>query len=554
MTRSSFDGIIKRRNTSGRKGLKTTRKAIAPAFGAKRISREKLLKDKQAAQRRLQKAAEKEKAAREAKAQKPRAKPKDGNAIMKKGKLTTRKAVVFVTVAVLAVGGALFYRAINTGANIFEEGKSPIRKLTELITKQETPVDGEEEDRIDIMLLGIGGDGHPGSELTDTIQILSIKPSTSEMSMLSIPRDLFVMVPGTSEYSRINQINHYGIAYDEAGDEAAGPEFAKKAIEEITGEDIEYYAKIDFEGFVDVINALGGVDIEVENSFIDNQYPLGLGYQVVEFQGGMQHMDGDTALKFARSRKGYVTDGSGAVEGTDFARSKRQQLVIDQAKEKALSLGVLANPAKLNTIFSALDKHLITDLELWEAVSIFKMTKSIAADSIRTMVLDSENYLKPYTGADGASLLIPQDGIGKYDDIIAYMAGVFEDHPEDSRTADAEAQEEEAIEEEAAVEIPPEPENAVMEIRNGTSTTGLASRTSLQMKDKGLDVRQVGNAENFGYATTIVYDMSGGNNPETMSQLEDFFGVNAQTPPSTLDSEYDFVIVLGADYALSEQQ
>lgn len=543
MKRYSFDGIIKRR--ASRKPLNTRKPNQVRVFEYEkpRSSREKLLKEKRRAQEKIKKAEGGNKPSKKKRSKIKRLKSK------KKRLLTLKRSVALAVIAVLVVAGTLFYKAFASGADIFANGHSPIKKLTDAVTKQENPIKGEGEDRIDIMLLGIGGDGHEGSQLTDTIQVLSIKPSAKEVAMLSIPRDLYVNLHDPESYMRINEVNFTGM-YNNYEDEMAGLELTKGVVEEITGEQIEYSVKLDFEGFRDIVDALGGVEIDVEHSFMDTEYPLGLGYQTIQFQAGMQKMDGEQALQFARSRKGYVTDGSNAVEGTDFARSKRQQKVIAAAKEKALTVGVLANPARLNDLFNALDEHLLTDMEMWEAIRLVSLVEEISPDTIKSQVLSSEedNYLKPYqTG--GASLLIPLNGISEYSDIHELVANIFK-IPSEEETELAEG--EEKLEASLPVEEVEEtvvPENATIELWNGSGVTGLANQTSVDLETQGVNAEKIGNADHFGYQKTLIYDFSDGENPNTAKELESFFGVSAQKAPDSLFSDHDFLVIIGIDYA-----
>ncbi len=530
MTRHSFDGIIKiktKKNLFSIKKEVVNEPKIHELYDKPKTPRNKLIIAKQKAEKLIEKSKPLKLHAKEP----------------KKKFFTLKKNIIFAVIIVLAVVGTLFWKALSTGANIFDDGGSPIRKITQMLTNQETPVLGESEDEIDILLLGIGGEDHPGAELTDTNLILSIKPSEKKMSLVSIPRDMYVQIPDSNEYSRINKLNYLG-SLENQDDPNSGPALTKKSVENITGISIEYFVKLDFDGFREVIDALGGVEIDVPNSFIDTEYPLGIGYQTVEFEKGLQVMDGETALKFARSRKGYTTDNSGVVEGTDFARSRRQQLVIMAAKEKAMSLGVLANPTKLNQVFSALDKHIVTDMELWEAFRIISLIKENGETNIINKVISSENLLKPYSTPDGASLLIPTNGIIAYDEIKQYITDRFS---EEEKIASEELANKENDAQPAETS---EPETATIEIRNGTSVTGLAQRTSTTLKNQELDVKKIGNADNFGYGSTLIYDLSEGKNPNTISDLESFFGISKQeNVPTSISSDYDIVVIVGSDFA-----
>ena len=178
---------------------------------------------------------------------------------------------------------------------------------------------GELDDRINFLLLGQGGVGHEGPYLTDTIIFASLKPSTKELAMFSIPRDFYVKIPKNG-WARINSANSIGETTDYDG---GGSAYTAKIIEDVFDQPVHYWLRVDFDAFQKIIDDLGGVNVCVDHSFTDEYYPdENFGYEPVEFEEGCQKMNGDTALKFSRSRHG--TNG----EGSDFARSARQQKII----------------------------------------------------------------------------------------------------------------------------------------------------------------------------------------------------------------------------------
>jgi LCP family protein required for cell wall assembly len=185
---------------------------------------------------------------------------------------------------------------------------------------------GQTDDRINILLLGIGGSGHDGPYLSDTNIIMSIKPSTKEVAMISIPRDLAVKINNYG-VRKINNANAFG-ELEQSGN---GAEYARKVFEETFNISIPYYARVDFEAFKEIIDNVGGITVNVERSFTDLSYPgPNDSYQTISFQAGEQEMNGEQALIFSRSRHG--SNG----EGSDFARARRQQLMLSAFKKKLL--------------------------------------------------------------------------------------------------------------------------------------------------------------------------------------------------------------------------
>lgn len=187
--------------------------------------------------------------------------------------------------------------------------------------------------RTNFLILGIGGGTHESPDLTDTIIFASVSPSSSPV-LLSIPRDMWV----PSLAAKINTAYHYGV--EKAGP-SGGLTLAKSAVSEIIDQPVDFAVVFDFATFSRVIDELGGIDVAIERSFTDTRYPIAgkendpcdtCRYETISFSQGLQHMDGATALKFVRSRHSENLD-----EGTDFARSRRQTLVIQAIKTKLLS-------------------------------------------------------------------------------------------------------------------------------------------------------------------------------------------------------------------------
>ena len=148
--------------------------------------------------------------------------------------------------------------------------------------------------------------------------------------------------------------------------------------------DIHYYAKIDFQGFEEVVDALGGVTVDVDQTIIDDAYPAAAGsdylFDPFYLQAGTQELDGETALKYVRSRHNT----------SDFDRAARQQQMLEALKNKALSMGVLANPAKIKDVYWAISRNFETDMSLTEIVSLVEFAEKLTGDSVLSAVLNEE--------------------------------------------------------------------------------------------------------------------------------------------------------------------
>lgn len=219
----------------------------------------------------------------------------------------------------------------------------------------------QENGRTNVLILGLGGPKNEPSGLTDTILLASFDRNANKALLLSLPRDIWV----PEMRAKINTAYHYGNQ-----EEGLGIEWARRYVSEIVGEPVHYVFVISFEGFVRVIDLLGGVDVNVEKGFTDDRYPISgreadtcggdpmtlCRWEMVSFDRGWQHLDGATALKFARSRKAE------SEEGSDFARANRQQKIILAVKEKVLSTDFLLSPKKVSQMLTIIGASVETDI------------------------------------------------------------------------------------------------------------------------------------------------------------------------------------------------
>lgn len=336
----------------------------------------------------------------------------------KKNKKKIFVKVLLVVLLLLILGGIAF--AMAKGYKISKDVGfkfSPINILAEKEPELKKDSTGK---TTSVLLVGV--DSRTGSDIsnTDTIIVMTYNYDSNSAILLSIPRDFHVEVtPNTKWYGRINSV--YAAA--EKKEEGTGFDALSKAIEDVTGIEIQYYAMVDFKAFVEIVDLLGGVNINVENSFIDYAYPKGLGYQTVKFVAGPQTMDGDTALKYARSRHSSQNN-----EGTDYARARRQQKVIIALQEKFAQNETLKDPKAVMGLLSSLVNNVkiseftITDIQA--ALNALKEFKDENGQSY-SFVLD------PYSGGkelvetksmpSGAFAIGPKEGLGVYTKIHEYL-------------------------------------------------------------------------------------------------------------------------------------
>lgn len=465
---------------------------------------------------------------------------------------------------------------------------SPLQSLTTGTDKQ---LQGESEGRINVLILGIGGEKHDGPYLTDTIILASLQPSTNKLALLSIPRDLVVPIPGYG-YRKINEVNSFG----ETQKSGFGAEFSRKTIADFFRTPIPYVVRIDFQGFVNTVDMLGGLEIDVEKAFTDRMYPAPNDkYQPISFKQGSQIMDGETALKFVRSRHSAV-----ASEGSDFARSKRQHKVLSSLKNKLMSASILLNPQKISALLRELNTHVTTNLEGWEAVRLGLMMRTVSEQSTSAAVIDGASGLVyDDVSSDGAYVLRPVDG--SYDSIRKRIAEIFADTfvptpyampPGVVRTSREAVQENVADQptEKTMVQSETIPlkqienpslsdlrsdtdiENPIanneltpnmqpisdakpphVTIYNGTFIEGLASRISKNLEQQGFIIDSIGNAAQRNVAKAVIIDQSQGEFSDSLSYLLTTYNASLATE-SPYPSTSDFIIILGADSAQVARQ
>jgi len=249
-------------------------------------------------------------------------------------------------------------------------------------------------ERLNILVMGIDRrPGEPFISRTDTMMLMSIDTESLEASILSIPRDLYVIIPGIGR-DRINTAFVYGSA---GNNPAGGAELAKQTVEYNLGVPVHHYVLVDFNAVTEGIDTIGGIDVNLPYEIYDPMFPdMNYGYDPFYVAAGLQHFDGATALKYARTRH----------QDNDFNRARRQQQVIMAARDKILGLGASAMINQAPDLLQYLSQSYRTDLSLNDVISLGKAAADIPSESIRSEVLD-QNYVSNYSTETGASVLIP---------------------------------------------------------------------------------------------------------------------------------------------------
>ncbi len=360
-------------------------------------------------------------------------------------------------------------------------------------------------DRVNILLLGVDKrDDEPISGTrSDTIMIASIDPITRSAALVSLPRDLWVTIPGCTTamgcsggQQRINFAHAVG-----------GQQMTKRTITNDFGIPIEYYARVDFRGFEELVDLVGGVLVDVDRPVKDDEYPTeNYGYQRIYFAPGPQLLGGQRALQYARSRHGT----------NDFSRARRQQMVLVALRDRALQLNMLSRAPGMVSIVT---KYLSTDLSPVQLLSLARLLSEIDRGHIENLVVDT-SLATPFKGADGADLLDPN--------LIGIRRAV-----------------------ESAQRVAAHPElKARIEVLNGSGTAGLGQRTADYLRAQGFNVVKIDAAERSDYRSSLVQVLTSDRHAAEVLATTLKVPTTAITETPTPDAVADIRIVVGQDFRI----
>ncbi len=401
-----------------------------------------------------------------------------------------------------------------------EESTTAVESSTVSTGPVPDPWDGAS--RVTVLVMGLdysdwrAGEGPPR---TDTMILLTLDPISNTAGMLSIPRDLWVNIPGF-DYGKINTAYQLGEAYKFPG---GGPGLAMKTVENLIGVPIQYYAQIDFSVFVRFIDEIYGVKIDIPYEIFVDIYDDELGLKRIE--PGVQVLPGEYALAYARARN---------TEGADFDRAQRQQQVIMGIRDRLLEPGMITDLiSKAPELYNEFSSGINTNFSLEEVIQLAWLAKGIPSENIYHGIIGEEqvNFGK---SPDGLDVLKPlPDQIRLLRDKIFIPAGAFNpvmDPDSDPLTLMLQ-------------------ENATIYILNGTFTPGLAGLTMEYLQGLGANVIGTNDASDKPYPYTMIYDHTG--NPYTVQYLVELFQISKFRIFSRFDpdAQADVTIIVGDDWA-----
>ena len=370
--------------------------------------------------------------------------------------------------------------------------------------------------RVTALLMGV--DARPGQKIsrTDSIMVLTLNPQTGAAGMLSVARDLLVPLPGSREQVKINTVHVLGDLRSYPG---GGPELLRQTLVELLGYPIDYYVRVNFDGFRQIVDLLGGVDIDVLKEINDPTYPdENYGYDPLYIPAGRIHMDGKLALKYARTRHA----------DSDYLRASRQQQVILALKDKVLQPGQL--PALLPRVPGlavAMANSVQTDMPIEKVLALARTLGQIEQQKPTTVVVDNRMGVESLDPSQGFILTPDMNKIRQA------AAQVFADAPVQA----SDAAQRQAI----------QSEGPKLTVLNGTRQEGLADKVAATLATAGFMVVAQGAADRTDYAQTVLL-AHGDRTPVSREALVRRYGLppdRVRSVPSS--SETDLTLILGAD-------
>ena len=434
------------------------------------------------------------------------------------------KRVILALIAVfLLINAWMAIKAFMASSSVFKGD------IFGLVQQKELKADAG--GRSNILIFGTSedneGGNHPGGYLTDSIMVLSVDQKKKDAFMVSIPRDLWVKYGQACAAGYEGKINEvYGCFSNDGEDSEAGAKGLAAQITTVTGLDIQYQVHVNYTVVREAVDAVGGIEVKVESEdprgILDRNFDWKCNYQcyyVKYTNGEVAHMDGEHALAFMRARN--AQGGYGLPNG-NFDREKNQQKVIVALREKALSVGTLANPGKVTALIDATGDNLRTNFDTSEIRTVMSLATDIKTEAITSIdLIDPENMMMTTGSYGGVSIVKPVAGLFMYDDVHRYIKKIL--------TAD-----------------PVTKEGAKVVVLNGSGVVGAGQTAADKLEAMGFTISGVDNAPAGDYASREVYARDTSSNPETRKKLTSLYGdIKTGVEQFGVADDVQFVVILG---------
>lgn len=456
----------------------------------------------------------------------PRAKQPFRRAKLAWPRLTKKRIMTVLLVLFLLVGGFFGYKIWHASSQILGGGN--IFGLLGSGTPLKTGPDG----RSNILVFGTSIDdpGHSGALLTDSIMIISVDQKDKNAIMFSVPRDLWVEYDRQCDNGYQGKINAVYQCFSDMGkNHEAGATALRQTVGKAFGIDVQYSVAVDYTAVKDLVNAVGGVDININSPDprgildrnFDSHCPNGpYTCYFVKYPNGPTHLDGIHALYLSRARNDK--GGYGLPRG-NFDREDNQRKILQALRDKMENAGTLANPIKVSNMIDALGKNIRTNLSSGEIKTLINLAGDIKDNQIKNISLVDPSNPVMTTGSYGAqSIVKPSAGLYDFSQVQSYIHQQFNFSPL--------AQ-----------------ENASVEVLNGGAAPGAAGSQADQLTQAGfVNVTTDDTPAKSDYQSLQWYDLSGGKKPQTAAKLGQTLGrpAGGTSLPSGVNAKADFVIIL----------
>lgn len=440
------------------------------------------------------------------------------------------RCLIVLAILGLCIGGYFIYKISNAGGNMLQGS------LTDLFQTKKLKMDSK--GRSNFLVLGTSEDdpGHPGSNLTDSMMVVSVDQTNKNIYMFSIPRDLYVDYGMACDSGYEGKINVYFSCANSGtttADEQDRLSKTQQFVGDIFGLDIQYGLHVDLTVVKDLVDAVGGIDVNIVGSegssgVLDRNFDWRCNYSCyyVKYTNGVHHLDGTHAMFLAQARGD--TAPTYGLANSNFDREKNQQKILIALKNKAVSTGTLTNLSAVSKLIDGLGNNLRTNIATNEIQTLMKVISSVKTSDVHTVsLIDGDNAVVTTGNYSGQSVVMPSAGVFQYSDIQDFIA----------KYVDANA---------VTLEAAP------VAVFNGTETSGLAQQEADKMEAKGMTVSGVDTASKNNYTRTKIYAVGNGNSA-TAKALKAMYGVDVTIVsdksklPEPVDGSVKFVVIIGSD-------
>lgn len=454
------------------------------------------------------------------------------------GPLTRRQqiikwVVIGLAVVLVAFGGWALFRVLSAAGNIFN-GNSLGLLLPGAPLKTDT------YGNTNVLLLGTSESdpNHPGAQLTDSMMILSTNQTTHQVFLMSIPRDLWVTYTQTcsvGDSGKINAVYECSLAAAN-NDETTAEKQTAMTVGQVTGADIQYVAHLNLAVIQKVVDAVGGIDITIDSpdprGILDRNFDWRCHYTcyLVKYPNGPAHLDGTHAMWLAQARN---DSGGYGLPRSNFDREANQRKILTAVKDKATSVGFLANPLNTINLLDALGSNIHTTIDSSEVKTFIGVAKDTPTSNITSIDIlnDSQGVLKTAIGPDGSDIVRPVAGLEDYSDLQTFTRKLLQG------------------------QAPVISENAPIDVLNASGVKGAAQQVADDLGANGMTIRQVSTTASGTYPHYTIYDLSKGSQSKTLAALKAKLGgaTIAMTLPKGIYSTAEFVVIIGPESASKAQ-